>query len=93
MINSNDVRKIANLAKLEIPQQDLEGFTEKMNQILGFIDNLSKLDTQNIEPTAHTLQVTNAFRKDEVQESQVQEKVFKGAPKEEDNLFMVPKVI
>ncbi len=93
MINHDDVRKIANLAKLEVPQNEMDSVTEKMNQILGFIENLSKLDTTNIEPTSHALGFANAFRKDVPRESGIQELVFEAAPKQEENLFMVPKVI
>ncbi|MBF0491801.1 MAG: Asp-tRNA(Asn)/Glu-tRNA(Gln) amidotransferase subunit GatC [Deltaproteobacteria bacterium] len=93
MINHEDVRKIAGLAKLEISANALDKFTEQMNQILGFIENLNKLDTKNIEPTSHALGLASAFRKDEVQESRIQAQVFEGAPRQEENLFMVPKVI
>ena len=93
MINHNDVKRIANLARLEIGENELDKFTAQMNQILKFIESLEKLDTSKVEPTSHAIDVTNAFRKDEVQIFDKQDKVFENAPQQEENLFIVPKVI
>ncbi len=93
MINHQDVKKIAELARLEIPESELDKFTGQMNQILEFMGRLNAINTDSIEPTSHAIPIVNAFREDVVKESDVLKKVLQEAPEAEGNLFKVPKVI
>lgn len=93
MVTRQDVQKIANLARLEIHENELEKFTGQMNNILDFIAKLNELDTKNIEPTSHAVSIETPFREDKVVENKIREKVFEVAPDHEGNLFRVPKVI
>ncbi len=93
MFTSDDVKKIARLSRLEIPESELEKFTGQMNQILGFIDSLNKLDTSNIEPTSHAAVLATVFREDVAIQSEVSELALEAAPEAEDHFFKVPKVI
>ena len=67
MINSNDVIKIAGLAKLKIKEDQISSFTDQMNQILNFINQLNNHDTSQVEATAHALSSSAPLREDEVQ--------------------------
>ena len=93
MVTKDDVKKIAELARLEIPENELEKFTGQMNQILEFMGRLNALETSGIEPTSHALPIVNAFREDVVRESDIIKKALDGAPESEGGLFKVPKVI
>jgi aspartyl-tRNA(Asn)/glutamyl-tRNA(Gln) amidotransferase subunit C len=93
MVTKDDVLKIAKLARLQIHESELEKFTGQMNQILEFVNRLNQLDTTGIVPTSHAIEITNAFREDEVVENNLREKVFESAPEHEANFFRVPKVI
>lgn len=93
MFTPEDVKKIARLSRLEIQESELEKFTGQMNQILGFIDSLNKLDTTHIEPTSHAAVLATVFREDECIPSEVSELALEAAPEAEDHFFKVPKVI
>ena len=55
MVTKEDVKYIAALSRLTVPENELEKFTEQFNQILDYADKLQKLDTKGIEPTANVL--------------------------------------
>jgi aspartyl-tRNA(Asn)/glutamyl-tRNA(Gln) amidotransferase subunit C len=93
MITRDDVKKIAELARLQIPENELEKFTGQMNQILEFVERLNSLDTGGITPTSHAIPITNAFREDKVVESPESTAALEQAPDQEGHLFKVPKVI
>jgi aspartyl-tRNA(Asn)/glutamyl-tRNA(Gln) amidotransferase subunit C len=93
MVTKENVKKIATLARLRIPEEELEKFTSQMNQILSFIERLSQLDTAQIVPTSHATLVTNAFREDQVVKCEIREKALEAAPDRDGFFFRVPKVI
>ena len=93
MVTKENVKKIATLARLKIPEEELDKFTSQMNQILSFIEKLNELETAQIVPTSHATLVTNAFRKDEVVKNDIREKALESAPDREGFFFRVPKVI
>lgn len=93
MVTKDDVKKIAELSRLEISENELEKFTGQMNQILDFMGRLNALETDRIEPTSHAIPVVNAFREDVARESGVIRKALEGAPDSEGGLFKVPKVL
>jgi aspartyl-tRNA(Asn)/glutamyl-tRNA(Gln) amidotransferase subunit C len=92
-ITEKDVLKVANLARLEISADDISGMTEKVGEILSYINKLNELDTSGIEPTTHAISVCNAFRDDVVHESLAQEKALRNGPLQNGEAFVVPKVI
>ncbi|HBS44819.1 MAG TPA: Asp-tRNA(Asn)/Glu-tRNA(Gln) amidotransferase GatCAB subunit C, partial [Paenibacillus sp.] len=68
-------------------------FTEQMNAILQYAEKLNELDTENVKPTTHVLQVSNVMRDDVVKESLTQEEALLNAPDDEDGHFKVPAVL
>jgi aspartyl-tRNA(Asn)/glutamyl-tRNA(Gln) amidotransferase subunit C len=92
-IQIKDVDGIAKLAKLSFEEEEKQTFTDQFNQILQFVEKLNELDTQDIPPTYHVLEVKNIMRADEVKESLDREKVLQNAPKRKTDFFSVPKVI
>lgn len=66
MVNEDDVKKIANLARLEIEPGLITPITNQLNNILGYVDRLNQVDTANVEPLCHVHGSTNVFREDRV---------------------------
>jgi len=92
-VTKEEVLKIAGLAKLKIPEEKLDKYTEDLNSILGYMEKLNELDTTNVEPLLHPLEGSNVFREDEPRPSVSTEEALKNAPDKTDAHFKVPKVI
>ena len=92
-ITIKDVEHIAKLAKLEFTDEEKEKFTHQMNQILQYMDQLNLLDTSNVEPLSHVIELSNVFRADEVKPGVSTEEALKNAPEKNEQFFKVPKVI
>jgi aspartyl-tRNA(Asn)/glutamyl-tRNA(Gln) amidotransferase subunit C len=93
LVTIRDVEHIAKLAKLEFNEEEKAKFTEQFNEILAFMEKLNKLDTSNVEPLSHVIELENVFREDEVKPSEPTEEALKNAPAKTDKFFKVPKVI
>ncbi|OEF97033.1 Asp-tRNA(Asn)/Glu-tRNA(Gln) amidotransferase subunit GatC [Desulfuribacillus alkaliarsenatis] len=92
-ITVKDVEHVANLARLELSEKDKELFTEQLNSILEFAEKLNELDTENVPPTSHVLDIKNVVRKDEVKQSLPREEALRNAPSQEEGHFKVPAII
>ena len=92
-ISPEEVLKIANLARLEIKQDEVDQYALELSNIISLVEQMNKVDTQNVEPMAHPLEVTQRLRKDEVTENNQREKFQSVAPNAEKGLYLVPKVI
>ncbi len=92
-VTKQDVEHIAKLARLEFPDEENEKFTKQFNEILSYIEQLNKLDTSNVEPLSHVIELSNVFRKDEVKPGLTTDEALQNAPARTDKFFRVPKVI
>lgn len=92
-LSSQEVEYVANLARLEISEEEKEKFTLQLNDILLYIDKLNKLDTEGVVPMSHAIAVNNAFREDTIADSLGTEKSLANAPDARGEFFRVPKVI
>jgi len=92
-----DVVKIAELARLELTNEETESFTDQLSAILGYIDKLNELDTTDVPPMSHcstaTGDVEYTRRDDQVKPSIGQQLATDNAPDSEGGYFKVPKVI
>jgi len=88
-----DIDSIAKLARVSLKPDEKVKLAGDLEKILGYIDELSKLDTKNVEPTSHVLPIENVFRDDVVKPSKVRDEVLDHAPKREGSFFKVPKII
>lgn len=93
MIQQEDVRHIAKLARLSLDDVEVETFTGQLGRILSFFDELAAIDTTGIPLTAHPLPVSDAFREDLPRPSLSVDDVLSGAPQREDAYFRVPKIL
>jgi aspartyl-tRNA(Asn)/glutamyl-tRNA(Gln) amidotransferase subunit C len=92
-VTLEDVDHIAKLARLEFTKEEKEKFTHQLNEILAYVEQLNKLDTGNVEPLAHVIDLNNVFRRDEVKPGLTTEEALKNAPAKTEKFFKVPKVI
>lgn len=92
-VSKQDVLHIATLARLRFDDDQAERFKNDLNNILGYIDKLNELNTDNIEPTSHALDVYTVTREDRAQSSLSNEDALMNAPEAENGSFRVPKVI
>ena len=93
MISRDDVIKAAKLAKLRLKEEEIQVYTEQLQNILHHVEKLNQLNTTNIEPTSHAVDTQAIFREDIAHPCDILEKVFEVAPDTEDRFFRVPKVI
>jgi len=92
-ISKDDVIKVSELARVEVKEEELDKFTEQLGNILEYIEQLNELDTNNVEPTSHVLDISTPLREDKVVEWLNIEEVLQNAPESEDDFFVVPQVI
>ncbi|MDN4074882.1 Asp-tRNA(Asn)/Glu-tRNA(Gln) amidotransferase subunit GatC [Fictibacillus terranigra] len=90
-ISKDQVKHVAHLARLSVSEEEVDMFTEQLDAIIGFAEELNELDTENIEPTTHVLELKNVLREDTVRESVSREDALKNAPEQRDGQFKVPK--
>lgn len=91
-LTREEVLKIAKLSKLEFKEDEIEKFQVELNDILGYIDILDEVDTQNTEPLVYINNDVNNFREEETKSIEL-EKVLLNAPESAENAIVVPKVI
>lgn len=92
-ITPREVSHVAKLARLHMSQQEIEAMAKQLDDILTYVAKLNELDTEGIVPTTHAISIVNAFREDEVKPSLEREKTLANAPRQNDESFVVPKVI
>jgi aspartyl-tRNA(Asn)/glutamyl-tRNA(Gln) amidotransferase subunit C len=92
-INVPQVRKVAKLARLDLTEAEIEEFTGQLGAVLAYVEKMNELDTDQVEPLAHCLPITNVFRADQVCESLGTEKTLANAPQRDGPFFKVPKIL
>lgn len=92
-ISIDEVNHIASLSRLKFDEEEKKKLAGHMADIIGFVQKISELDTTNVEPTNHVLDIKNVFRKDEVVESYNREELLKNAPTSEAGCIVVPNVV
>ncbi len=92
-ISKDDVKYIANLARLGLTDAEIEHFQGQLEGILDYIGQLNKLDVSQVTPTAHVLDIKNVYRPDEIVPSLDPQKALRIAPAAQDQFYKVPKVI
>ena len=92
-LSDDQVRRIARLARIAIRPADSKAAIERLNRVLGLIDQLRAVDTKGIEPMAHAMDLTQRLRPDQATPEEPRESYQKPAPAVEGGLYLVPKVI
>ena len=92
-IDNKTVRKVSKLAKIRIKEEEETKLIKELNNILGWVDELKKVNTDQIEPMLSVFNESMIMRKDEVSSETSDELVLKNAPESKSGFFVVPKVI
>ncbi|MBI1300394.1 MAG: Asp-tRNA(Asn)/Glu-tRNA(Gln) amidotransferase subunit GatC [Alphaproteobacteria bacterium] len=92
-LDKETVAKVARLARIRLTDKELERMAPKLSNIMGFVEQLSEIDTDNIEPLANVVDITLALREDVINDGNCAAKVLANAPEEAQGYFVVPKVV
>lgn len=92
-LSADDVAKIAHLARLAVAPEDSAALGRELSQILDLVAQMEAVDTSQVMPMAHPLEMAQRLREDRVTEEDQRELYQANAPAVEDGLFLVPKVI
>ena len=92
-IDAATVRKVARLARIAEPEEKLEQLASELNGIMTWIEQLSEVDTDGVEPMTSAVHMPAPMREDVVTEGGDASKVLSNAPKTVDGFFFVPKVV
>ncbi|CRK82376.1 Asp-tRNA(Asn)/Glu-tRNA(Gln) amidotransferase subunit GatC [Neobacillus massiliamazoniensis] len=92
-ISNEQVKHVANLARLAITEEEAEKMTKQLDAIITFAEQLNELDTENVEPTYHVLNMKNVLREDVSQQGLPREEVLENAPQHQDGQFKVPSIL
>ncbi len=92
-ITVKEVEHVAKLARLDLSEDEKRQFTEQLNAILQYAEQLNELDTDQVQATTHVMPMSNVMREDEVRPSWPLEQVLLNAPEEEDGQIKVPAVL
>jgi len=92
-LTQDDVKKIAHLARLSISEDDIPAYEKELSNILNLVEQMSAVDTSDVVPMAHPLDMVQRLRDDVVTETDHHEKYQDIAPSVENSLYLVPQVI
>ena len=92
-ISSDEVKKVAQLARLQLNEGEIQEHAEQLEKILDYINQLEKINTENIPCTTRAIEVVNVLRKDEKKNYENSDELLHLAPSSENKFFKVPKII
>jgi aspartyl-tRNA(Asn)/glutamyl-tRNA(Gln) amidotransferase subunit C len=92
MISEDEVRYVANLARLGLTDDEVKKMSGQLGAILDSVEQISELDLRDVSPTANALSLTNVFRPDEPRGELSREEALSTAPDPVDDLFAVPRI-
>lgn len=92
-ISRAEVEKVSLLGRLLLTEEELDTMTHQLGDILGYMDLLKEVDTENVEPMAHALDVANVLRDDKAGASLDREEALANAPHRDAECYLVPAVL
>lgn len=87
------IDKTSHLARLSFPDEELTKFTQKVEAVLNYVEQLKELDTKKIEPMSHAIEVKGKLREDTAIESGTAKEIMENAPELDRMFYQVPRVI
>ena len=88
-----DLQHVVKLARIELSAEEEQRIGPQLAEIIQYVEKLSELDVDDIEPTAHAVQLTNVLREDKPQPSLSQDDAMRNAPKSANGQFIVPQIV
>lgn len=92
-IDKNTVKKVAGLARLRLTDAEMEKYTGQLNNIMGFVEQLNEVNTDNVAPLPSPVDMALPLRKDEVTDGDCVDAVLANAPEAVEGFYVVPKVV
>ena len=92
-VDAATVRRIAHLARIAVAEDEVEHLREELNAILAFVEQLSEVDVEGVEPMTSVTPMEMKKRPDEVTDGGIPDDILKNAPAAQDGFFVVPKVV
>ncbi|HEY7229829.1 MAG TPA: Asp-tRNA(Asn)/Glu-tRNA(Gln) amidotransferase subunit GatC [Pseudolabrys sp.] len=92
-VDANTVRRIAHLARIAVAEDEVEHLKGELNTMLAFVEQLSEVNVEGVEPMTSVTPMAMKKRADAVTDGGIPEAIVKNAPVSEDNFFLVPKVV
>ena len=92
-IDKNQVKKVAKLSRISLDDKNLESLSNDLASILKFVEQLNKLDTNNVKPLNSKVDKSLEARKDKVNAGKIKEEILKNSPDKNEDFFIVPKVV
>jgi aspartyl-tRNA(Asn)/glutamyl-tRNA(Gln) amidotransferase subunit C len=92
-ISAEDVRKVAQLARLDLAEDKIATYTGQLERILEYVAHLEAVDTEGVPPTTRAVEVVNVTRDDRIEPTPVREQLLDLAPQREGDFFRVPRIL
>ncbi|MEM1146387.1 MAG: Asp-tRNA(Asn)/Glu-tRNA(Gln) amidotransferase subunit GatC [Pseudomonadota bacterium] len=92
-VTKDDVRKVARLSRIAVPEDKLEPLADELNGILDWIEQLNEVDIDGVEPMTSVVEATLPMREDVVTDGNIQDQILANAPKSDEGFFVVPKAV
>jgi aspartyl-tRNA(Asn)/glutamyl-tRNA(Gln) amidotransferase subunit C len=92
-VDAATVKRVAHLARIALPESEVERMQGELNAILGFVEQLSKVDIEGIEPMTSVTPMRLKQREDRVTDGGIADDIVANAPISDDHFFLVPKVV
>ena len=92
-VTKDDVRKVAHLARIDLPDSEVAPMTEKLNSILEWVEQLQAVDVSDVEPMTSVTPMALRLREDVVTEGDGADRALRNAPAQAEGFFVVPKVV
>jgi aspartyl-tRNA(Asn)/glutamyl-tRNA(Gln) amidotransferase subunit C len=92
-LTRQEVEKVSLLGRLLLQPDELDRMTSQLGQIVGYVEQLGELNTENVEPTAHAVKMQNVFRADEIRPSLDRAAALANAPQQDGECYLVPAVL
>ena len=92
-IDLKTIKHISKLSRISVDEQKAEKLAGDLNSIFEFIEKLNELNTDKVEPLTSVAETTLKFRSDEVKSENIREQIIKNSPEDNEDFFVVPKVV
>ncbi|MEO0450405.1 MAG: Asp-tRNA(Asn)/Glu-tRNA(Gln) amidotransferase subunit GatC [Pseudomonadota bacterium] len=92
-VSKDDVRKVARLSRIAVPDDKLETLAGELSGIMGWIEQLNEVDIEGVEPMTSVVEAKLPQREDVVTDGAIQDQVLANAPKSDEGFFVVPKAV
>ena len=92
-VDEDTVKHISDLVNIRLSDEEIALLAQQLNEILEYFKKIDEVDTRNVEPTFHAIDIKNIVREDQVSPSMPKRKAMENAPRKKNGLFKAPKIL